>query len=90
MTDLVSQYPDPGPHPEDLGLITHWGEVVRVRGCPGRPKSSLERSTICDGSDGLSAYISGHHVNTGGHVTEMRGWAQTVEAIAERLGDTRL
>jgi class 3 adenylate cyclase/tetratricopeptide (TPR) repeat protein len=38
----------------------------------------------------VSAYMSGHHVHTGGHVTEVRTFAQTVEAIAERLGDVPL
>jgi class 3 adenylate cyclase/tetratricopeptide (TPR) repeat protein len=38
----------------------------------------------------VSAYMSGHHVHTGGHVTEVRTLAQTVEAIAERLGDIPL
>src|SRR5438445_2882713 len=35
----------------------------------------------------VSAYMSGHHVHTGGHVTEMRTLAQRVETISERLGD---
>jgi class 3 adenylate cyclase/tetratricopeptide (TPR) repeat protein len=38
----------------------------------------------------VSAYMSGHHLHTGGHVTEVRTFAQTVEAIAERLGDVPL
>jgi tetratricopeptide (TPR) repeat protein len=38
----------------------------------------------------VSAYMSGHHLHTGGHVTEVRSFAQTVEAIAERLGDVPL
>ena len=38
----------------------------------------------------VSAYMSGHHVHTGGHVTEVRTFAQRVEAIAERLGDVPL
>jgi class 3 adenylate cyclase/tetratricopeptide (TPR) repeat protein len=38
----------------------------------------------------VSAYMSGHHVHTGGHVTEVRTLAQRVEAIAERLGDVPL
>jgi class 3 adenylate cyclase len=38
----------------------------------------------------VSAYMSGHHLHTGGHVTEVRTYAQTVEAIAERLGDVPL
>ena len=38
----------------------------------------------------MSAYVSGHHVHTGGHVTEMRTFAQRVEAIAQRLGDVPL
>jgi class 3 adenylate cyclase/tetratricopeptide (TPR) repeat protein len=38
----------------------------------------------------VSAYMSGHLVQTGGHVTEVRTFAQRVEAIAERLGDVPL
>jgi tetratricopeptide (TPR) repeat protein len=38
----------------------------------------------------VSAYMSGHHLHTGGHVTQVRTFAQTVEAIAERLGDVAL
>jgi class 3 adenylate cyclase/tetratricopeptide (TPR) repeat protein len=38
----------------------------------------------------VSAYMSGHHVHTGGHVTEVRTFAQTVGAIAGRLGDAPL
>jgi tetratricopeptide (TPR) repeat protein len=38
----------------------------------------------------VSAYMSGHQVHTGGQVTEVRTLAQTVEAIAERLGDVPL
>jgi len=38
----------------------------------------------------VSAYMSGHHLHTGGHVNEVRRFAKTVEAIAERLGDVQL
>jgi class 3 adenylate cyclase/tetratricopeptide (TPR) repeat protein len=38
----------------------------------------------------LSAYMCGHHVHTGGHVTEIRTLAQSVDAIAERFGDLPL
>ena len=38
----------------------------------------------------VSAYMSGHHVHTGGHVTEVRTLAQRVEIISERLGDGAL
>ena len=38
----------------------------------------------------VSAYMSGHHLHTGGHVTEVRTFAETVDAIAERLGDPSL
>jgi tetratricopeptide (TPR) repeat protein len=38
----------------------------------------------------VSAYMSGHHVHTGGHVTDVRTLAQRVAAIAERLGDVPL
>jgi len=33
----------------------------------------------------VSAYMCGHHLHTGGHVTEVHTLAQRVEAIAERL-----
>jgi len=29
--------------------------------------------------------MSGHHLHTGDHATEVRKWAQRVEAIADRL-----
>jgi class 3 adenylate cyclase/tetratricopeptide (TPR) repeat protein len=38
----------------------------------------------------VSAYMSGHHLHTGGHVTEVRTYAHTVETIAARLGDVPL
>jgi class 3 adenylate cyclase/tetratricopeptide (TPR) repeat protein len=38
----------------------------------------------------VSAYMSGHHWHTGGHVREMRSFAATVEGIAEHLGDVPL
>src|SRR5439155_23876671 len=38
----------------------------------------------------VSAYMSGHHLHTGGHVREVRTFAHTVEAIAERLDDVAL
>jgi tetratricopeptide (TPR) repeat protein len=38
----------------------------------------------------VSAYMSGHHLHTGGHVTEVRTLAQRVETIGERLGDVPL
>jgi hypothetical protein len=38
----------------------------------------------------VSAYVSGHHVHTGDRVTEMRTFAQSVEAIAQCLGDVPL
>jgi len=38
----------------------------------------------------VSAYMSGHHLHTGGHVSEVRAFAHTVEAIAERLDDAAL
>jgi tetratricopeptide (TPR) repeat protein len=38
----------------------------------------------------VSAYMSGHHLHTGGHVTEVRTCAHTVETIAETLGDVPL
>ncbi len=38
----------------------------------------------------VSAYMSGHHWVTGGHATDVRTFAQQVEAIAETLGDLPL
>jgi class 3 adenylate cyclase/tetratricopeptide (TPR) repeat protein len=38
----------------------------------------------------VSAYMSGHHLHSGGHVREVRAFAHTVEAIAERLDDAAL
>jgi hypothetical protein len=38
----------------------------------------------------VSAYMSGDHVHTGGHVTEVRTLAQRVETIGERLADAPL
>jgi class 3 adenylate cyclase/tetratricopeptide (TPR) repeat protein len=38
----------------------------------------------------VSAYMSGHHVHTGGHVSDVRTLAHRVEAIAEQLGDAAL
>jgi tetratricopeptide (TPR) repeat protein len=38
----------------------------------------------------VSAYMSGHHLHTGGQLTEMRRLAQRVEAIAECLSDIPL
>jgi class 3 adenylate cyclase len=38
----------------------------------------------------VSAYMSGHHLHTGGHVTEVHTCAHTVETIAETLGDVPL
>jgi class 3 adenylate cyclase/tetratricopeptide (TPR) repeat protein len=38
----------------------------------------------------VSAYMSGHHVHAGGHVAEVRRFAQTVGDIGERLGDVPL
>jgi len=38
----------------------------------------------------VSAYMSGHHLLTGGHATDVRTFAQRVEAIGETLGDVPL
>jgi class 3 adenylate cyclase/tetratricopeptide (TPR) repeat protein len=38
----------------------------------------------------VSAYRSGHHVHTGGHVTDVSAFAQRVEAIGETLCDRPL
>jgi hypothetical protein len=35
----------------------------------------------------VSAYTSGNRVSTGGHATDVRTFAQRVEAIAKTLGD---
>jgi class 3 adenylate cyclase/tetratricopeptide (TPR) repeat protein len=35
----------------------------------------------------VSAYMSGHHLHTGGHAREVRTLAQRVQAVAERLDD---
>jgi class 3 adenylate cyclase/tetratricopeptide (TPR) repeat protein len=38
----------------------------------------------------VSAYMSGYHLHTGGHATEVRTFAHNVESIAERIGDVPL
>jgi tetratricopeptide (TPR) repeat protein len=38
----------------------------------------------------VGTYMSGHHVTTGGHATNVRTLAQRVEAIGETLGDVPL
>jgi class 3 adenylate cyclase/tetratricopeptide (TPR) repeat protein len=38
----------------------------------------------------VSAYMSGHHVHTGGPVADVRAFAQRVEAIGKALGDVPL
>jgi class 3 adenylate cyclase/tetratricopeptide (TPR) repeat protein len=38
----------------------------------------------------VSAYMSGHHLHTGGHAAEVRTFAQRAKAIAGMLGDVRL
>ena len=66
------------------------GELARVLGYL-REAEALARTLDDPRRLGwVSAYMSGHHVHTGGHVTEVRTSAQTVEAIAERLGDVPL
>jgi class 3 adenylate cyclase/tetratricopeptide (TPR) repeat protein len=66
------------------------GELARVLGYL-REAEALARTLDDQRRLGwVSAYMSGHHVHTGGHVTELRTLAQTVEAIAERLGDVPL
>ena len=37
----------------------------------------------------VSAYMSSHHLTTGGHATDVRAFAQRVEAIGEGLGESR-
>jgi tetratricopeptide (TPR) repeat protein len=66
------------------------GELARVL---EYLREAEELSTTLDDPRRLgwvSAYMSGHHVHTGGHVTKVRTLAQRVEAIAERLGDDHL
>jgi class 3 adenylate cyclase/tetratricopeptide (TPR) repeat protein len=66
------------------------GELARVL---GYLREAEELARTLDDSRRLgwvSAYMSGHHVHTGGHVTEVRTLAQRVEDIAERLGDVPL
>jgi len=66
------------------------GELARVL---GYLREAEELSRTLDDPRRLgwvSAYMSGHHVHTGGHVTEVRTLAQRVETIAERLGDVPL
>jgi class 3 adenylate cyclase/tetratricopeptide (TPR) repeat protein len=66
------------------------GELARVLGYL-REAEELARTLDDPRRLGwVSAYMSGHHVHTGGHVTEVRTFAQRVEAIAERLGDVPL
>ena len=38
----------------------------------------------------VSAFMCAHHVHTGGAVTDVRAWAQRVEAIGQALGDEPL
>ncbi len=38
----------------------------------------------------VSAYMCGHHLHTGGHATDVRTFAQRVEAIGATLGDVPL
>jgi tetratricopeptide (TPR) repeat protein len=38
----------------------------------------------------VSAFMCAHHVHTGSHVTDVRAWAQRVEAIGQALGDEPL
>ena len=66
------------------------GELGRIEGYL-REAEALTKSLDDQRRLGwVSAYMSGHHVHTGGHVTEVRTLAQRVEAIAERLGDVPL
>jgi len=66
------------------------GELGRIEGYL-REAEAVARSLDDQRRLGwVSAYISGHHLHTGGHVTEVRTFAQRVEAIAERLGDVPL
>jgi class 3 adenylate cyclase/tetratricopeptide (TPR) repeat protein len=38
----------------------------------------------------VSAFMSGHHLATGGHATDVRTFAQRVQAVGETLGDVPL
>jgi len=66
------------------------GELARVLGYL-REAERLAR-TIDDSRrlGWVSAYMCGHHLHAGGHVTEVRTLAQRVETISERLGDGAL
>jgi class 3 adenylate cyclase/tetratricopeptide (TPR) repeat protein len=66
------------------------GELGRIEGYL-REAEVLARSLDDQRRLGwVSAYMSGHHLHTVGNVTEVRPFAQRVEAIAERLGDVPL
>ncbi len=66
------------------------GEVAKIMGYL-REAEGLARTLDDPRRLGwVSAYMTGHHVHTGSHVTEMRTFAQRVEAIAENLADVPL
>jgi class 3 adenylate cyclase/tetratricopeptide (TPR) repeat protein len=66
------------------------GDLGRVRGYL-REAERLARALDDPRRLGwVSAYMSGHHLHTGGHVTELRTLAQRVGTISERLGDGAL
>ncbi len=66
------------------------GELGRIQGYL-REAEALSRSLDDQRRLGwVSAYMSGHHLHTGGHAKEVRTFAQRVEAITERLGDVSL
>jgi tetratricopeptide (TPR) repeat protein len=66
------------------------GELARVPGYLQEAEGLARRLDDPRRLGWVSAYVSGHHVHTGGHATEVRTFAQTVDAIAERLGDVPL
>jgi tetratricopeptide (TPR) repeat protein len=64
-------------------LATVWGHLQEAEGLARTLDDPRRLGWV-------SAYMSGHHLHTGGHVTEVRTLAQRVDAIAERLGDVPL
>ncbi len=66
------------------------GELGRIEGYL-REAEALARSLDDQRRLGwVSAYMTGNHVHTGGHVTDVRACAQRVEAIGRTLGDASL
>jgi predicted ATPase len=65
-------------------------EIERIEGCL-REAEILARTLDDQRRLGwVSAFMSGHYVQTGGHATDVHAFAQRVQAIGETLGDTAL